>query len=347
MVCRSSFARFPSNFRRFLVAESPRPSAPGSPLPPQSPKLSYPDPIPKILPFGTVNLFSGAPGSGKTILLADWCARLRDGRSICRYPTRSPTAFAYLAADRSWDTFDAAFRAAGFPDIPRYCLSEDDTTDPRRWREATAFDLFTQSLTKLDPPPGSLVIIDPISPLFIAGDPNRARDVAISLHWYRRIARLKQITLLCCMNVSKPRNEPEIKRVRDRASGSLAFGAYCDTQLSLDVDEDDVRTLVWSPRRAPEETFRLAFNPHTELFELAETSQGMRDEDPDPARDRPTNVLKLFPAHEPIHFDDLLQLAIAALQISRASLHRDITALLQRGLIERPGHGLYQRRKLA
>lgn len=311
------------------------------------PKGAFRDPIPKILPFGTVNLFSGAPGSGKTILLADWCARMRDARTICRHPTHPPTAFAYLAADRGWETFDAAFTAAGFPHIPRYCLADDHTNDPRKWRERTAFDLFLTCLDKLNPPPGAFVIVDPISPLFIAGDQNRSRDVAVSLHWFRRIAQLKQITLLCCMNVSKPRVEPEIKRARDRASGSMAFGAHCDTQLSLDVDDDNVRTLIWSPRRAAEETFRFAFDPDTELFVPAETSQGLRDTDPDATRDRPTHVLALFPAHEPIHFDDLLQLAIGALQISRATLHRDLTTLRERQLIEQPSHGLYQRRKLA
>lgn len=324
-----------------------RAQAPQLPQVPSVPPGDYPDPIPGILPFGTVNLFAGAPGSGKTILLADWCARLRDGRTICRYPTRPPTNFHYLAADRGWDTFAAAFRHAGFSEIPHYCLADDHTMDPRVWRAASAFALFQQCLDKLNPDPGALVIVDPVSPLFIAGDQNRPRDVAVSLHWFRRIAQARQITLLCCMNVAKPKVEPDVRRVRDRASGSLAFGAYCDTQISLDVDEDNVRLLTWSPRMAEEQSFRLVFNQESRLFIPAESAMGLQDDCPDPTRDRPTQLLTYFPTDDPISYEDLCRLAAERLQISAPTLRRDLGTLLERGLIERAAHGVYRRRKLS
>src|SRR5262245_20619483 len=85
----------------------------------------YLDPIPDIVPHQSLSYMSGASGVGKTRILADMLARMRDGRPICGHVTNPPTGFYYLAADRDWSTFERAFKAAGFPDINRYVLAED------------------------------------------------------------------------------------------------------------------------------------------------------------------------------------------------------------------------------
>lgn len=330
------------------MADSTRPSAPRLTVTPFPPLGDYPDPIPQILPFGSVNFFSGASGVGKTIVLADWCARLREGLPILGHATHPPTAFGVIAADRDWSTFDAAFTAAGFPDIPHYTLAEDPEMDPRLWRAQSAFQLLQTCLDKLAPPPGAFVLIDPIAPLFIAGDQNKARDVAVSTHWFRRVARQRLLTLVCCANVAKARQDEDFKRKRDRISGSGAFVAYSDTQIWLDVNEEDqIRTLGWSPRRHEVEEFRLAFHPERRLFvQVDEEHTQLKDEHEDPAKDRPTQLLLLI-SYDPIAFDVLASLAAEKLLISKATLKRDLAVLLDRGAIEKPRHGWYKRRKLA
>jgi hypothetical protein len=315
----------------------------------------FPDPIPGIIPFGSLCLFSGASGVGKTILKAQWCAALLRGDPILGIPTNPPSSIGYLAADRPWfPTYASAFSTAGVPDITRYCLMDPGSGyDPRALRAGnhSAFDFFDQCLNTLDPAPGSLVFVDPFAPLFIHGDQNNARNVAISLQWIRRCSQVRQLTLVCDANVAKLKADEDFKRPQDRISGSGAFLAYADTIFNFSEDAKlngaaaSTRTLMWQPRTGPfgEQTFN--FDPVTRMFT---PYTGLLDEGTTEDNDRPTQVLALFPPEpEDIEFGGLFDLAHEAFNISKATLKRDLTVLITRGLVSKDGWGAYTRRKLA
>jgi RecA-family ATPase len=176
---------------------------------------SFPDPIPGVLPHGSLCLFAAAAGAGKTIFQTEWIGRWLSGRTICGKKTNCPTGFYYLAADRDWSTYAAAFECAGVPEskIVKYVLAEDVTQNPLDWGKESPLNFLHRCIIKLNPIPGSILFIDPMAPLFVLGDQNRARDVAISMHFIRRMARQYNITIICNANVVKAKTDTEHKRL--------------------------------------------------------------------------------------------------------------------------------------
>src|SRR5262245_2165747 len=89
------------------------------------PRQAHPDPIPGVIPFGSLCLFLGPPKRGKTALLADWFARFRDGRSICGLPTNKPAGLGIITTDHKWALNQGPwFAGAGFPEVTHYSLRD-------------------------------------------------------------------------------------------------------------------------------------------------------------------------------------------------------------------------------
>lgn len=303
---------------------------------------SFPDPIPGVIPFGSLCLFAAAAGAGKTIFQTEWIARWRAGKTICGKPTNCPTGFFYLAADRDWSTYAQAFACAGVPEsaVTKYVLAEDPKANPQDWIKESPLNFFLRCLQILNPTPGSLTFVDPIAPLFVFGDQNRARDVAISMHWARKMARQFQTTLICNANVVKAKIDEGHKRPQDRIVGSGAFVAYTDTQIYLVEGEEpgDPRTLGWTPRRGAAEQWQFDFDPETKLFvpsvPIEQTRQQRTNAAVTPSfvEARLTRLLQMIP-EEGIQRKDLETLAIAELKVSRATVDRDLRMLRQHRLI--------------
>lgn len=298
--------------------------------------LSYPDPIEDLLPFGKVSIFAGASGSGKTILIAEWIKRIMDGRTVCGHKTHKPTGFYYLAADRDWSTYALAFKNAGILDIPHFCLATDHPVSPINWNPKGALTLFADCLDRLNPIPGSMVCVDPVSPLFLAGDQNKARDVAVSVMTYGRECDKRQITMLGFGNVSKIKaNEGQegYLRPRDRIAGSGAFSAYAYTMLHLNPPASPTEpfVLTTAPRTFIDQTFEFQFDQETKLFV---PWQGTLDASKDPLKDRPTRIYALIPdTPEGTHTRELVIVAMETLKIDRSTVYRALKKLVERKLI--------------
>jgi hypothetical protein len=348
--------QFPAEFA-VLTSKQPESTRPTL----ASSTITYLDPIPGLIPFGTVNIMSGASGAGKTTLKSSWCYAWKHGQPILGFPTNRPTGLYYLAADRPWhptyaDTFHAAHLHVP-EDIEVYALLDDPTYDCRSLKLHTrdqdkklsakknAYDFLWHCLERLHPIPGSLVFIDPLAPLFIEGDQNCARDVALSLHWLRRCAQRLTCTFICDANVAKLREGEDFKRPQDRISGSGAFLAYADTVFNFTEDgalPTDPRTLSWRPRRAPAGEAKFCFDTTTKLYvPYTESSYGGGYS----SQDRPTALLTLVPA-EGIEIADLFDAYTATFGLSLAQLKRDITTLFKDGRLIRDAHGHYRKRKL-
>ena len=239
-----------------------------SEIPSQPPASGFPDPIPGIIPFGTVTIFAGAPGVGKTAMLAEWCQRWRDGAPICGHATSRPTGFYYLAADRQWASHQQWFNAVGFGDIPHYSLADDPTFDlTELLKPYNALTLLTRSLDVLRPLPGAHVFIDPISPLYIAGNPNASRDVARTLLGVSREAQARQINITCTAHFGKQKADKNerYQRPQDRIAGTGAFSGFSDTQIYLIDPEPPLQpyhVLGWVPRHVRPQEFTFTRNDH-------------------------------------------------------------------------------------
>lgn len=305
-----------------------------------APLQPFPDPIPGIIPFGTVTLFAGAPGVGKTAMLAEWCRRWRDGRPICGHPTNPPTAFYYLAADRGWASDQKWFDAVGFGPIPHYSLADDLSYDLVKLSRAfNAAACFQDCLAKLNPIPGAHLFVDPVSPLFISGNPNQARDVATSMLRLTRVAQERQINITCTAHFGKQKADPneQYTRPQDRIAGSGAFSGFSDTQIYL-VDpmppEQPYHLLGWNPRHSAPEEFKFVRN-RAGLFVPYElyTEIGLRQQ-----------IVEVIP-YEPHTTAQLLSLIHAAFDLPVRTIERYLKSLVHEGLVVKVRHGLYQRAK--
>jgi len=303
-------------------------------------KPPFPDPIPDIMPFGTLTVFAGAPGAGKTAMLAEWCARWRDGRTICGKPTHPPTRFCYIAGDRQWASHQRWFDLAGFPDIPHYSLADDDhynldaLADPQ-----IAAKLFEHCLGKVSPIPGAHIFIDPAVPLFISGNPNWVRDVAVTLLRFSRICRQRQFNLTITAHFAKQRADPKdaYLRPQDRIAGSGAFSGFSDTQLYLTFPippEQPYHALGWVPRHQPEEEFHFVrgenglFVPHNLFSDL----------------DRQQQVLACIP-EQPTEAAAVLAKIQQICKLSIPQAERYLRALVRDGFVIRVRRGIYKRGK--
>ncbi len=301
---------------------------------------TFPDPIPGILLYRTVNIFAGAPGVGKTAMIMDWIARMATGRTVWGHPTTCPTGFYYLAGDRQWDSHARWLELAGIPEglVHHYSITDDPLLDLNHLKNTyDALDLFALCLEKLDPQPGSLLIVDPGSPLFIAGSANNSKDVARSLITMSRIIRAKQITILMAAHFGKQSADLTTRytRPQDRIAGSTAFSGFSDSQFYL-VDPEPQNNqpwhlLGWVPRHTRPQEFKCTrgdnglFIPYNDIEEDVTAQQ----------------ILDQFVATGSTTYAVIVDRAFELHQLSKATVKRAITRLLEDRRIVRLGRGLY------
>ncbi len=307
--------------------------------------IIYPDPIPGIIPFQTLTVFAGAPGVGKTAMLADWIARWRSGRTIWGQKTNAPVGgFYYLAGDRQWESHARWLEAAGIPSdsVPHYSLANDRKLDHKRLLQAyDALDLFTDCLNQLAPPPGAHVIVDPVSPLFIAGSANNGRDVARTLLGMSRIIQDRLINLTLVAHFGKQPSDSKAKyaRPQDRIAGSGAFSGFSDTQIYLidpEPPDNPYHVLGWNPRHQRPQDFACTrgenglFVPYDAMQDDVTAQQ----------------ILDQFEATGPTSVAVIVDRSFELHQLSRATVKRALDRLVKNGRIAKVGRGRFARIKV-
>ena len=306
------------------------------------PDAAFPDPIPDILPFGTIGTFAGAPGVGKTALLASWVRRWLDGRTICGHQTGRPTSIAFLVGDRRWQSHEKWLQAAGCENTPHLSLWDDDKflwASLRNW--AAIQSTFARLLDQLAAPAGSLIVVDPM-PLFLPGRVNEYRDVAIGLGTLGQEIKKREYTCLGVFHQAKQLNDrqQQYRRPQDRILGSAAQLGFTDTAMYLLSPEDlgtDYYGFGWVPHNAPGETFRFArdawgmFGPYQES--LTDQANFVRIMEIVPAFADPTGISAAV----------LLQQVQTRCSVSVSTAKRWIAHLLESRLILQPKRGRYKK----
>ncbi len=311
---------------------------PGSPDHPLSiPPPAFPDPIPGILTFGTVNVFAGAPGAGKTTMLADWCRRWQRGQTICGHATNMPTGICYLAGDRGGNAARLIFLQAGVDDLNFYSPMEDSAFDEATLlNHRVALDSMRLAIDALNPQPGNVLIIDPAAPFYVPGSSNDPRAVAAMLWALHTIARQRQITIIVVGHFHKQPTDPNARyrRPQDRISGSGAWSGFSDTQIYLIDPEPPTQPyhiLGWVPRQSAPEDFKFqrdqtGFIPYQSLEDV-----GVKM----PVPEQAYHLLQLIPDGG-ITSADLLLAAATTLSIGRSIVFRYLKELDVLGVVTRP-----------
>lgn len=304
----------------------------------------YPDPIPGIIPFGTLTIFAGAPAVGKTTMLVDWIRRWFDGRSIWHHPSHRPTHVYYVCADRGQteEQFRSKVGDNHHADITFYSVvsSKSGIDHTNFHKDAHGRELLTKTIVDLQPIPGSHLILDPLAPLFITGNQNRSRDVAASLIGLSRTIEERHINItgICHFSKQKADKNDRYRRPQDRISGSGAFSGFSDTQIYL-VDPEppkiDYYTLGWNPRNHPPEEFKCTraewFTPYIDLTDVGVD-----------ITEREHLVLNIIP-EEGIAPAALQRRAEEDLGIAQATYWRYLRELTSRELVTRDDRGWIQK----
>lgn len=250
-----------------------RPPVPATHAPGTAPAAPPPiephrDPIPHLLPHGSIGTFSGASGVGKTTFLAGMVRDLMAGLPFFGHATNAPPMIGYIAADRPWRDSEQWFRRAGVDTEDResfryYSLPDDPAFDwdrLRDWKQATA--IFNECLDKLSLPPGSLVIADPM-PLFIPGRVIDYKDAAIGVRALdSKCIRPRQLTLFGVFHTSKQKTDKNARYLRpqDRILGSGGQVGYSETAFYImgpDEAGGECTIVGWVPHQLRPESHKL------------------------------------------------------------------------------------------
>lgn len=332
------------------MPKSPKPNPPATvvefPAPVVAlPPIFPPDPIPLILLGGSVNLFAGAPGVGKTAFLARFLRSLYLGHPVFgRQPNPIPK-IVVISIDRSWhQSSQLWYRLAGWTDeeLSHYCLQDDLEFDLTKLRQkGNRLPLLKHALSKLgNLPLGTLVVIDPIAP-FLGGNLMDYDSCMVACTMLRRLCRERGFTLLGVAHSSKQKNDKkeQYRRLQDRIIGSAGQIGYTDTQMYLAAPEETGEphyTFLWHAHHAPAETFPLGRESNGLFVPYGEGA----------AEQEAISILKELPqdSTDPrwetgVAFGDL----IVSTGLAKVTIWRHLQAALKDGTVERIGHGKYRK----
>lgn len=309
------------------------------PTAPAVPAAAYPDPIPHILPFGSIATLSGASGVGKTAFLAGMLAALQRGEPFCGHVTHTPAAIGVLACDRPWRDHNAWFQKAGCGDLPHYSLRDVDYdwNALRDWRHIPK--IFGQLVDLIHLPPGSLLVVDPL-PLFIPGRLIDYKDVAIGLGQLDQQLKPRQLTMVGIFHVSKQKSNKNDRYLRpqDRILGSSALIGYSETAfylLSPDEAEASAYEFGMISHQLPAQTFQFQRDTNG-LFVPYHVLDGAHEEE---------NAYALLPtdAQQTIAVSIWLAQIQQQCSCSERSAYRLINRLRSAGRVMKVGKSLYRR----
>lgn len=300
---------------------------------------AFPDPIPGLITFGSVNLFAGASGVGKTCLLAWLLTQLRDGKPVFEIAVNTPPKIGYICADRGFNSAKYWLGKAGYLGIPFYSLADDAGFNTSRLRSKVhLIKILGECLDKLELPPGALAAIDPLA-LFMGGNLNDYMNCAVACIEIRRECTRRQITMIGTAHASKQKTDKQSRyqRLQDRILGSSAQLGYGDTQLYLASPEETNErffTFLCHSHTSPPQIFPLGRRDDGMFVPWAESTQAAEE----------GAVYKALPEDgSTIGLTTILGLCS---DISQATVFRRLQELIDQGLVERVAKGQYRRRKV-
>lgn len=190
-----------------------------------------------ILPKREVSILSGASGAGKTTLIVQLLAAIVAGEdSWFGHHINHPVRIAYVAADRTWESYaELAERAA--LDTSRLqvrSLVDDESIDVTRL-ERDSMQLLHGLIGSFDSP--DLIVVDPMV-VFLGVDPNKYNSVAPRLIQMGRWCKAGGYTILATHHATKARTDYSFKRPQDRISGSSALLGFTSSQLFLSAADE-------------------------------------------------------------------------------------------------------------
>lgn len=213
-----------------------------------------------ILPAHEIHLLGGSSGSGKTTLVFQTLAEWQNGEPVFGHKS-NPVPYAYISLDRSRSSVDRTLQRLGLIGTITRIISQEDLTDTTTIGEviSAALKLF---------PDAEFFVIEGFQTL-VGDKGNSYAPVASLLRRSATLCSKKKITILGIAHSPKMKMDESFQHSRELILGSVAWGAYSDTIVTVQLAEGtgniDVKVL---PRNAASETFHFVFGHNGVLVPL-------------------------------------------------------------------------------
>lgn len=321
------------------------------------------DPIPSVLTAGSMNIFAGSSGAGKSSMLCKMLRWMLEGQSIFGHQTNIPPAVSWISMDRPWRETQALFDLYGVPsfgdtgvpihgwsriDHPNFVSVED------LWKASAVpgrlAQVFARIVDQFALPPGSLVIVDP-GPTLIGADQNHYVRMALGMMALYDVVNHpdRQYCLIATDHPAKQLADRSggYRRIEDRIGGSAGKGAHANTLMYIAEpyelgDKEHDYTFYWKPRRAKSEKFSLRRDDTTGLLERAEaehrTAVVLPELKEEPELQAVLDAIPYFP--QSITWPALLQMFGDR---GKRTVERQVKILVDRKYVSKLGRGVFTR----
>lgn len=278
-----------------------------------------------ILPANEVHLLGGSSGSGKTTLVFQTLADWQQGKPVFGHESH-PVPYCYVSLDRSRSSVTRTLERLGLQsDITRLVCQEDISED-----STTVSAVIKDALKRF--PDSKLIVIEGFQ--LLAGDQgNKYTSVAKSLKSAARICSTRKLTVLGICHSPKMRMDEGFQHPREMLLGSVSWGAYSDTVITLNLDEltGIIQTTIM-PRNAPSEQHELKFGVNGILEPFVRAGK----------RGQIVQRIHSLPTGRPITRVEILQWGKAT-NIGTRTCEAAIAFSLENNFLDVIGTGVYER----
>lgn len=214
-----------------------------------------------ILPAYEIHLLGGSSGSGKTTLVFQTLADWQDGLPVFGHQS-NPVPYSYLSLDRSRSSVTRTLERLGLTGRLTRIICQEE------FKKASSVTAVIDAAQKIHQD-SLFYIIEGFQTL--AGDKgNSYAPVANLLRHSASICTERKITILGVAHSPKMKVDESFQHSRELILGSVAWGAYSDTIITVQLDESsgNVTTRI-SPRNAAAESFHYVFGNNGVLVPLS------------------------------------------------------------------------------
>jgi hypothetical protein len=276
-----------------------------------------------IMPSQEVHLLCGPSGAGKSTWLFQMLDSWQEGKPVFGHES-FPVPYVYVSADRSLKSVIATLTRLSLQDKITRLITLDDL--PSGGLEVLA----NTALKKY--PDSQLLIVEGVQ-TFTGERIKEYGSVSNFLKMsFHKLCKARGLTVLGTGHSPKVKENERFTHPREKALGSVAWGAFADLIIIIELDEKTrVRTVSLLPRNSVEEQHTMMSGPNGMLLPC-----------PREKGERLALVILSYSEGQIVTTARIVEIA-EDMEISKATTERVIQKCVEDGYLERIEEGIYKR----
>lgn len=279
-----------------------------------------------ILPANEVHLLGGSSGSGKTtftfqVFLSQW----QKGEAFFGHESH-PVPYVYVSLDRSRSSVTRTLERLGLVNEITRIVCQEEVPE-----ETLTVESVLKSAIRAYPD-SRLVIVEGFQ--LLAGEKgNGYTSVGKVLKKAARLCSQHRLTLIGVCHSPKMKIDEGFQHPREMIMGSVSWGAYSDTIITLNLDEmTGIINVAIMPRNAASERHEMRFGQNGVLEPVVHKSK----------RGFIVQRIEALAEGRPITRDEIRGWGKAS-SISLRTVDAAISSCLENKVLEVIGNGIYER----